>query len=145
VQSKGVELEAEEKLPINLNLTASYTYQDVKITKSNAGDVGLRPPAIPAHMASTWLYEHIRAGGPRRDAAVGLGIRYQGATVDPTNTVQVDGVTLVDAVGSYTINGVRFAVNAQNLFNKTFVAGCNSGTCYYGRLRSLYLTTTVGW
>ena len=145
VESKGVELEAEEKLPIDLSLTASYTYQDVKITKSNAGDVGLRPPAIPAHMASTWLYERIRAGGPRREAAAGLGIRYQGATMDPTNTVQVDGVTLVDAVGSYTINGVRFAVNAQNLFNKTFVAGCNSGTCYYGRLRSLYLTTTVGW
>ena len=145
VQSKGVELEAEEKLPVNLSLTASYTYQDVKITKSNASDVGRRPPAIPTHMTSAWLYQHIRAGGPRRDAAVGLGIRYQGATLDSSNTVQVDGVTLVDAVGSYTINGVRFAVNAQNLFNKTFVAGCNTGTCYYGRLRSLYLTTTVGW
>jgi len=145
VRSKGVELEAEERLPINLSLTASYTYQDVTITKSNAGDVGLRPPAIPAHMASTWLYEHFRAGGPRHDAAAGLGIRYQGATLDSTNAVQVDGVTLIDAVGSYTINGVRFALNAQNLFNKTFVAGCNSGNCYYGRLRSLYLSTTVGW
>ena len=145
VRSKGVELEAEEKLSINLSLTASYTYQDVTITKSNAGDLGLRPPAIPTHMASTWLYQHIRTGSPRRDAAAGLGIRYQGATLDASNSVQVPGVTLVDAVGSYTIGDVRFAVNAQNLLDKTYVAGCNSGTCYYGRLRSLYVTTTVGW
>ena len=144
VRSTGVELETDVALRAGLSLTASYTDQNIRVTKSNAGDVGLRPAATPTHMASTWLYERM-ASGRARGVGLGLGIRFQGETFDSTNTVDVPGATLVDAMGSYSIRGLRFAINAQNLFNKTFVGGCDGGTCYYGRARTLYATTSFGW
>jgi len=42
-RSQGVELEAEAGLPGGFSMTAGYTFQAAKITRSNAGDVGRRP------------------------------------------------------------------------------------------------------
>ena len=144
VRSRGVEVEAEWALPENLALTAAYTYQDVNITKSNAGNLGFRPPVVPAQMWSTWLQHRVQSGR-LNGLGAGIGLRFQGATLDAANTFETPGFTLLDAVGSYTMHGLRFAVNAQNLLDKEFVAGCSGGTCYFGRVRTIYGSTTYAW
>ncbi len=143
VRSRGVELEFEAGIAPGSSLIASYTYQDVEITKSNAGDQGLRPAVIPKNMASLWFNHTVRQG-VARGVGGGLGVRYQGATLDSANTLEVDGFTVVDALASYTFRSLRFAVNAQNLFDKEYLAGC-SGNCYFGRSRTVVGSTTYRW
>ena len=144
VASRGVEVEAEAALARGLSLTAAYSYQDVEITKSNNGDVGLRPAAIPAHLASVWVH-HAPRSGVLKGLGVGAGFRFQGTTFDETNTMEVEGATLFDAVLSYRLGKARLALNAQNVFDEGYVAGCSFGNCYYGRSRSLYGSVTYAW
>jgi iron complex outermembrane receptor protein len=54
-------------------------------------------------------------------------------------------VTLVDVMVSYQLHRLRFALNAQNLFDKEYVAGCSGGSCYYGRALTMYGSTTYAW
>jgi iron complex outermembrane receptor protein len=143
VRSRGLEIELETGTAHGLSLIASYTFQDVEITKSNAGNQGLRPSVIPEQMASVWAHYTVTSGGAR-GLGVGGGIRYQGATLDSANVFELDGFTIVDALASYTFRALRFAVNAQNLFDKEYLAGC-SGGCYFGRSRSVYGSTTYAW
>jgi iron complex outermembrane receptor protein len=144
VASRGLEFEAESAFGPGWRLNAAYCYQDVEITKSNDGDVGLRPEAIPAHLASLWVHHDIRSGS-LAGLEAGAGVRYQGATLDETNTVEVDGFTLVDAVLGYGRGPVRVALNAQNLLDTEHVAGCAYGNCYYGRSRTVYASATFSW
>ena len=73
-----------------------------------------------------------------------MGVRFQGSTFDETNTVEVSGFTLVDAVLGYRRGPIRIAFNAQNLFDSDDVAGCAFGNCYYGRSRTVG-GGTFGW
>jgi iron complex outermembrane receptor protein len=144
VQSRGLEFELESVIAPGLNLIGSYTYQDVEITKSHAGNQGRRPAVIPEHMASVWAHYTV-PGAAARGLAIGAGIRFQGATFDSANVFELDGFTIVDALVSYTIRGLRFAMNAQNLFDKEYLAGCSGGGCYFGRWRTVYGSTTFRW
>ena len=144
VASRGLEFEVEAAFATGVRFNAAYTYQDVEITKSNKGDVGLRPEAVPAQLASLWVHYDARSGR-LRGFELGAGVRYQGKTFDETNTVEVSGSTVVDAVVGYRRGPVRLALNAQNLLDKEYVAGCTQGNCYYGRSRTVYGTATFGW
>jgi iron complex outermembrane receptor protein len=143
VRSRGLELEADITAG-GSSITASYTWQNARVTKSNTSNLGLRPSVTPEHMASLWAHRIIRSGS-LQGLGAGAGIRFQGATLDSTNTFEVDGVTLVDVMVSYQLHRLRFALNAQNLFDKEYVAGCSGGSCYYGRALTMYGSTTYAW
>ena len=56
-------------------------------------------------------------------------------------------VTLVDAALGYAINEQWSAeLNARNVLDKEYVAGCNNaGRCYWGEERTLLATLTYDW
>ncbi len=142
-KSRGIEVEAVASLlRKRLNITAAYTYQDVKTTRSTAGDEGKRPIVVPSQLASLYA-DYAFPDGALAGLGIGAGVRYQGPTfADPDNSVKVPGFTLVDAALRYDIGQIRLALNAKNLFDKRYVGSCFSfvgspTSCTFGAARTV--------
>jgi iron complex outermembrane receptor protein len=156
VRSRGVELGAKFAVTDNLNLIASYSYNDIKVTKSNVANVeGNTPVGAPEHMANLWA-DYTLSDGPLAGLGFGGGARYIGGTYgDATNTdaMKVPGYTLFDAAVHYDFGqnnpefkGLTAAVNVTNLFNKEYVAACASAAqCFYGTGRTVMATLAYKW
>lgn len=148
VRSRGLELEGAWEVTRDLNVLASYTYNDVKVTRAaaTAVNLGKRPPYIPDHMASLWVDYRIGGSGPLAPLWLGAGVRYMGSTNDIPDAVKVPAYTLVDAALRYDWERYRFTLNASNLFNRQYVAACDSVTnCYYGIERTIMAKVSYRW
>ncbi|MCS4282152.1 iron complex outermembrane receptor protein [Pseudomonas sp. BIGb0278] len=142
--SKGLELEAVSDLSERLKLTASYSYNDAEVTKSNDGNQGKQPLNVPRHLASMWLDYRLPFG-----LGLGAGARYTGSNFgDAANTQKNEGYTLVDAGVHYDfagdLDGVRLGFNARNLLDKRYI-NCQQGYCYRGEARSLVTSLSYRW
>lgn len=149
IRSRGVEIEAKTELFENLNLIGAVSFLDTEITKSNDGDKGNRPGAVPETLASLWADYSFR-GGDFKGLGLGAGVRYIGSTLTSDNTIKVPSVTLVDASLSYDFSeeyeGVRLALNASNLFDKSFIASCESiEVCNFGVRRAVTGSISYRW
>lgn len=159
VRSRGIELAGVANLTREFKVTASYSYTDNVVTKGTDSnnlfgiDVGKRPPNVPANMASAWG-DYTFQSGPMSGFGVGGGVRYVGSRQgNYTNTFNVSGYTLADAVIHYDLSGLnqnlagwKVAVNAQNLFDKDYVAYCYTvNFCSYGQRRTVYGTLKYSW
>jgi iron complex outermembrane recepter protein len=152
VKSRGVELEAKTSITNKLNMVGSYTWNDVELTKSEAAVQGNRPFRVPEHMASLWL--DYMPGGVLAGLNVGGGVRYVGSSYgDRENSFKVDSYTVIDAMVNYdlaymneTLKGLKVSLNAMNLFDKRYVAGCFSMIgCQYGQQRTVFATLDYKW
>ncbi|HAQ25602.1 MAG TPA: TonB-dependent siderophore receptor [Pseudomonas sp.] len=142
--SRGLELEAVADLTDRLHLTASYSYNDPEVTKSNDGNEGKDPKDVPRHLASLWLDYKLPFG-----LGFGAGARYTGSVYgDDMNTMKSEDYTLVDAGVHYDfgggLDGVRLALNARNLFDKQYI-NCQDGYCYRGEARSVVTSLSYNW
>lgn len=149
VNSQGIELEAVSNLDFGLSLIGSYTYLDVEITSSNnPGEVGSPPAQTPDHMASLWA-DYTVQNGFLKGLGVGGGVRHIGSTFgDNTRTLEVPSVTLGDAVVHYDWQGIRLALNVQNVADTTYVASCfaaGQDFCTYGAKRTMRATVGYRW
>jgi iron complex outermembrane recepter protein len=147
-RSRGLELEAVTKINRNLNVTASYTWQDVKFTRANDDTLGKTPTAIPTpkQLASVWADYRV----PTEDfgrLGVGGGIRYTGKNPGGTlNTLSVPAGTVVDAAVYYDLPKWRLALNVGNLFDREYISGCYDETrCIFGAGRTVRLTARYVW
>ena len=77
----------------------------------------------------------------------GLGVRYLSSSYgDSANQWLNPAVTLFDAIVHYDYRKWRVEVNANNLFNKIYVARCTSiAECFYGEEREVLLTVSKRW
>lgn len=153
VNARGVEFEAKTEIARNLDLIASYAYLEPFVTQSaNPAEVGLKLFSIPTHQASVWT-NYLFDSGALAGLSLGGGVRYVGSTLDSTNTVEVPAVTLVDArvqldLGQQWVGwkGAKLALNATNLFDKTYVSQCDGATmCTYGSRRRLLASLNYRW
>lgn len=163
VESRGFELEAKASVFRQFNVAAAYTYLDMHNTKSNTtapgifGGVfstqGLWPVAIPRHAASIWG-DYLFDRGPAAGLRLGGGIRYVGSSFgDAANSFTVAPFTLVDLVASYDLGaaspqwkGLLLSVNANNVFDRQYVASCAaSAACYYGYGRTVMTKLSYRW
>ncbi|KQB57532.1 TonB-dependent siderophore receptor [Acidovorax sp. SD340] len=145
IRSRGLELEAKTPIARGLDLLANYTYNDVKITKSNDVDLGKTPTATPTQTASAWLNYRFQAGD-WRGLGIGLGVRHVGSTYsDEANQSRTPSFTLFDAAISYDTGPWRLALNVSNLMDKEHVVNCiesvgGSKICKYGQERTVVLS-----
>lgn len=142
--SRGLELEAVADLSERLHMTASYSYNDPEVTKSNDGNKGKDPKDVPRHLASLWLDYKLGFG-----LGFGAGARYTGSAYgDDMNTIKNDDYTLFDAGVHYdfsaSMDGVRLALNARNLTDKQYI-NCQDGYCYRGEGRSVVTSLSYSW
>ncbi len=147
IRSRGLELEGVFEFDTGLKLIGAYTYMDMEVTRSNSGDLHKTPTNRPRHMASLWAHYTVRSG-PLQGLRVGGGVRYMGSTWgDAANTFKVGAATLFDAAVHYQLDRHwGFALNASNLFDKSYIGSCGSATtCYYGYRRTVLATATYRW
>ena len=145
VRSRGIEFEAVASVLDGLDLIGSFTYQDVEITQSNDGDQGNRPSGIPKYLGAFWGYYTIPAG-PLAGLGAGGGVRYIGSSFGSNahDTRNNDAYTLLDAAASYEWRGVRFAINATNLFDKDYLI-TQDGFTYHGEGRTVIGSVGFRW
>ncbi|MDM9627703.1 TonB-dependent siderophore receptor [Rhizobium sp. S152] len=147
VRMRGIELSGVADLDDGLKLIGSYSYNDGKITRDeNPDTLGNRPLDVPRHMASLWVDKTIQSGAAE-GLGFGAGVRYIGDRYgDNENATRLPSHVLVDASVHYDIKDWRLAVNATNLFDKTYVGSCDGENyCYYGNRRTVLGTVTYKW
>ncbi|MDF2619185.1 MAG: TonB-dependent siderophore receptor [Xanthobacteraceae bacterium] len=161
IRSRGFEIEAKASLADGLDLILGYAYLDSRVTKDNNPDyVGNVPVNTPRNTASIWI-DYTFQSGPLDGLMLGAGVRYIGESYGTFDNEWTWGVnqfsglpsivpdyTLVDAAIRYdfskkypSLKGLVLSVNATNLFDEAYVAGCTSAwSCYYGTARTVYGT-----
>lgn len=130
-RNRGVEVELKTTVADSLDLIANYNYLDL--------DEQLE--GQPKHVASIWgKYRFALNNMP--GFSVGAGVRWVDGFRDGAGP-EVPSVTLVDALLAYETPQWRLALNANNLFDKTYVATClGRGDCWYGARRSVVASAT---
>jgi len=141
---RGLELEANfEPLP-RMNVTAAYTYtpKAVVTASSTPSEIGKQMQAVSRNQLSVWADYRFDAG-----MKVGLGARFMGSNrgYQQSTTVPVPSYTVFDALVGYDFQRWSLALNLRNLGNKTYIANCSSGSCYYGEPRKVFATATYRW
>lgn len=153
VRSRGVDLEGKLSLTDGLDVTASYSYVDNVVTKSNTGTVGKTPYGVPRNQASIWAnykFQDTRLAGLR----LGAGVRYVGWSYGTsTQAFKLPDYALFDAAVHYDLShlsprlaGAALSINADNIFDKTYVTICSTANgCYYGLRRTVLATLGFKW
>lgn len=144
VRSQGIEIEGRSQVTQNLNLIASYTYQDVEVTKDNSGLQGKTQVWVPDQTFTTWASYDI-FNGPLAGLTLGGGVRYIGeAELDSLNSDTVPSATLVDVSLGYDLgsldsklDGTSVRLAANNLFDERYYSCFDELNCWFGAERSV--------
>ena len=146
VRSHGFELEARGRVGRNTNVIAAYAYTDARTTKASPlapEEEGMRVGQVPYHQFSLWTDYSFGDFG-LAGLKVGAGLRFVDTTHFLYGTGKVPAYTLYDAMVSYSTGPWRFALNANNLTDKRYVAVCQSA-CFYGEPRRIIGSVSYRW
>ncbi len=147
VEMRGIEAEAKISMWDGWDMIASYAYLDSNVTAT-----GKRVIYVPNHQAALWV-NHTFSGNLEGFSA-GAGVRYTGASFgDTANALEAPSYTLFDVAArldlsaiNESLKGTELAVNVANVFDKEYVASCNTVTqCYWGTGRTIRATLTHRW
>ncbi|WP_337184478.1 TonB-dependent siderophore receptor [Shinella sp.] len=147
VDSRGFEASAQTNVTPGLKAIAALTYLDMSVVKDlNPALIGKMPVQVPDLTTSLWLdysFQDERLEG----LSVAAGVRHVGRSwADDANTLRVPSATLLDAAIRYEKDNWSIALNASNLFDKRYVASCQSAaSCGYGAGRTFMLKASTSW
>lgn len=144
IRSQGLELEGRTMLTDSWDVSASYTYTDMEITKDTTGLEGKTPIYVPEHAATLWTNYYVYngiLGGSR----FGAGARYIGERqMDAANTDIVPDYTVVDLSLGYdlayltnSLQGAAVNLSVNNLFDEDTFTCYDSANCWYGEERTV--------
>lgn len=171
VTSKGVELSAHANVTKDIRLTASYSFNETRATKSDTqvtardmygtklgtvSEQGKYIAGLPRNMVNMFVDYTL----PRQifhGLGVNFGIRYIGTTyANNANSYKVPDYLLFDVGAHYDfenvspiLRGLHAQVAISNLANTRYVTSCGSGygggTCYYGQAQRIYGNFSYSW
>lgn len=147
VEINGVELEGVARINERFSVNGSVTYMQSEVTKTTrATELGkwLREtPRVQASLIADYTFQT----GALAGFGAGFGVRHLGKTYgDRDNLWGADSYTLYDAILHYDRGPWRLSINANNVFNDTYLSNCASlNQCYYGKLRTVFATLTKRW
>jgi iron complex outermembrane recepter protein len=145
IGSRGVELEANVSASHHVDLTASYSYTDARVTRdTDPSLVGLRNGLVPRHKLAVWADWRLPASLVD-GLSLAIGMRANSKVPDFTNTSWVPGVTVFDARVGYRVERWEFALNARNLLDKAYLVNCSYGSCYPADRRELVGSAAYRW
>lgn len=165
--SKGVELSAHANVTKDLRITASYSFNDMRYTRSNntvrrydvygnpLGKVPLQGKylnAYPRNMVNMFV-DYTLPRDIFHGLSVNFGIRYIGFTyADTANSFKVPAHTLFDVGAHYdfsdispSLSGLKVSLAMSNLTNERYVGSCGTNQCYYGQARRVYGNISYNW
>ena len=124
IRSQGIEFEGRGDLTRTLDLSVSYSWDPVKIKRSNDTDgngvplQGKAPILTPRENASLWLGYTLHSGR-LRDLKLNAGVRYIGANWgDDANTIRNSSLTLFDLAARYPRGHWELGANVNNLLDR---------------------------
>ncbi len=130
-RNRGIELELKTQINRQFGLIANYNYID--LDKELEG--------LPRHQAAVWGKYRFAVGNVEGLSA-GAGVRWLGGFQDGI-APRTPSVTLLDAMLAYDTPSWRYALNINNLMDKTYVSTClGRGDCWYGSRRSIVVSAT---
>ncbi len=146
IRSRGVELEGRADLGMGLSLIGTYTYDDVRNTKSSpASTIGKRPIDVPDQIASVWG-DYTFALSDTSNLGFGAGIRYVGPTwADAVNTQSNPAFGYLDLAAHYTVGPWQLAVNATNVFDRRGATCASATNCAENEGRVVIGQLTRRW
>lgn len=142
--SKGLEVEANARLPGDVHLIANYSYNEAEVDGTNR-----QIDSAPKHNASLWMTKGVELGN-EVSLLLGGGVRYSGASRS-YGPAFPDGIltpahTLVDAFAEVSWRKWKFALNATNLLGKEYFSACLArGDCFLGAERNVYGTLSYSF
>ncbi|WP_343293955.1 TonB-dependent siderophore receptor [Vandammella animalimorsus] len=144
IRARGIELEAKAALSRQWEMLANYTYNNIRVRRSNDGDVGKVPVHTPRQTASVWL-QWRAPQGRLSGLGAGLGVRHVGSNFnDAANTWKNPSATFIDAALTYDRGPWRFGLNVTNLGNKEQRTSCfeldGGNLCGYAQVRTVVLS-----
>jgi outer membrane receptor protein involved in Fe transport len=120
-RSRGVEVEADERLSNAITLSGSYEYTDATVTSFSANPalVGLWLPQVPHHQFT------LQARYVKPFVLVGVQGRYVGNQFDDDqNLLPLERFFALDAIVSHSLRpGVEVFVAGENLLNQQYQIG----------------------
>ncbi|MBV1838409.1 TonB-dependent siderophore receptor [Acetobacter estunensis] len=169
VVSKGVELSAHANITKDLHLTASYSFNDTRVAKSDTvedrtdiygnvlGEVsekGKYISGLPRNMVNMFI-DYTPPVRVLHGFGLNFGVRYIGYTyADNANSFKAPAYTLFDVGAHYdfsaltpTLKGLKAQLAISNLTNKRYVTSCSGGggACYYGQGQRIYGNLSYSW
>lgn len=146
-RSRGIELGLNATLAEGLSAVGSFTAFSIQNTKDTDRTILDKVPVATPEMLSSLFVDYTIPEGALRGLGFVAGERYVGASyADALNTQRVPDFWLTDAGIHYDRDGYRIAINARNLFDRTYVSSCNTSTsCFYGDRRTILGTLSYTW
>lgn len=129
VQSEGVETDVTGEVFPGLNLIATYSYTDARITHDTKENlIGVPFRGVSRHSGSFWSTYELQQG-----ALKGLGFgggltTFGGRPGDASNTFTLPGYTRFEATAFYASKRFHVAANLRNLTNIKYYEGSQSAT-----------------
>lgn len=149
IRNRGLEMDISGRVTPHVNLIATYTYNDMEITKDNDGNQGNRRRNVPRHMGSVWA-RYDTAPGASTGWLFGAGAVARGEREgDDANTWQLPGYAVVDVMAAYRTRLSGKAVSAQlnikNLFDKEYFdrGGSSGNVAKYGQPVTAAATVSI--
>ncbi len=131
-RSKGPELDVQGTLLPGWDVILAYANQDVRVTKSDNGDVGQRFPNIPRNLGTFWTTYEFQPDSALKGWKIGGGVVYHGSQpiydgsglyLSP-RLPMLSGYATVNLMAAYSfkINDAKVTaqVNITNLFDTTY-------------------------
>jgi iron complex outermembrane receptor protein len=130
-KNQGVELEWKGRVTRTVDALAHYNYTELDDQLT----------AVPRHQAAVWGKWRFAIGNVQ-GLSFGAGVRYMSSSKDGV-APRTPSVTLLDAMLAWDTPHWRYALNVNNLTDKTYNAVCLSrGDCWYGARRSVVASAT---
>ncbi|BCA52867.1 ligand-gated channel [Nitrospira sp. KM1] len=129
---EGVEFDINGQPIVGLNLNATATFLNAKITEDNDPSlVGQRPFNVPTYLGRVFATYQLQSG-PLQGFGFGGGVYYQdGYQVSLPNRIKTDGYHRVDAILFYRGNKrYDVSLNIRNLLNATYIESPGNPNSY---------------
>lgn len=135
ITAKGIEIALNQQLGEAWGLLANLTYQDVEISKDNAGLKGKTPVRTPDVLASLWAsYDFLE--GALAGTRLAVGSRHLGkAQIDAQNSSKVPSATMFDMAISHSFEslaGLDFNLVVNNIADKANYSCFDADNCWLG-------------
>ncbi|SDY60546.1 MULTISPECIES: TonB-dependent receptor [unclassified Pseudomonas] len=142
VRSQGFDAEISGEVIDNLQLFAGYTYNTTKYLEEPGKDGVVFSSWTPKHMLRVWGNYQLTGDWSR--VSTGLGFTTQSHTLVYEEKTHIPGYTVWNArVGYQLTPEIALAVNANNLFDKTYLTSAYNqldGNNNFGDPRNLMFT-----
>ncbi|WP_018478463.1 TonB-dependent receptor [Pontibacter roseus] len=145
VRSEGIETDVTGELFPGLNVIATYSYTDARITEDiDEKKVGIAFRGVSKHSGSLWATYELQAGLLKGLGFGGGFTSFGDRPVDATDSFRLPGYTRYDATLYYDVKRFHAAVNLRNLADVRYYDGSQSSTAIMpGAPRSVQGTVGV--